>query len=169
MSRSIEIQLARFFKSPMDILRQINVAPFPNNSFKNIFGRQKLWFATTLIKEGNKQDKYSVIKWGGTGVHKSEKTASIISVTEAIERWAIVNYDLRNSNKYGFHIDQSSNGVAAYPLDIEKAKQYSNAEALERHGFSQIALRPHKMTIMKHLPRLASDLISFHQNSYGGS
>jgi hypothetical protein len=75
----------------------------------------------------------------GTGTHSSPTIARFIAVSEALERWAFYettgNCEAAN---YGFNIDPSSNGMAAFPgLFSIQARKRAVLEAAER--FSVIA------------------------------
>lgn len=70
----------------------------------------------------------------GTGVHESRMVARHIAVSEALERWAY--YATVHSSRrtaYGFHVDESSNGMAAFPgLSVKPARSAAKLEAIER-------------------------------------
>lgn len=71
----------------------------------------------------------------GTGTHASAMVARHIAISEALERWAFhatVKSDRRS--QYGFHIDASSSGMAAFPgLSSVGARRSARFEAFERH------------------------------------
>jgi len=70
----------------------------------------------------------------GTGASNSAQVARHMAISEALERWAF--YDLSagdESSKYGFDVDNSTNGMAAFPgLFKFQARKRAHLEALER-------------------------------------
>ena len=63
----------------------------------------------------------------GSGFHSSPMVARHIAISEALERWAY--YETLNSNRratFGFHLDPSSNGMAAYPGLFVRGHLYSS-------------------------------------------
>lgn len=70
----------------------------------------------------------------GTGIHSSPMVARHIAVSEALERWAyhaIVGSSAEE--RYGFDVDPSSNGMAAFPgFGIGTARRAARFEAIER-------------------------------------
>jgi hypothetical protein len=70
----------------------------------------------------------------GTGMHPSPMVARYIAISEALERWAY--YDTAQSSnrtEFGFHVDGSSNGMAAFPgLSDQPARRAARLEAIER-------------------------------------
>jgi hypothetical protein len=70
----------------------------------------------------------------GTGSSGSAQVARHMAISEALERWAF--YSLSNSDeaaKYGFDVDNSTNGMAAFPgLFKAQARKRAHLEALER-------------------------------------
>jgi len=70
----------------------------------------------------------------GTGTHASPMVARFTAISEALERWAYhatVNSDRRAD--YGFDLDASSNGMAAFPgLTGRHARTRALFEAVER-------------------------------------
>jgi ribosomal protein S12 methylthiotransferase accessory factor YcaO len=71
----------------------------------------------------------------GSGTHTSASVARHIAVSEALERWAItsISQSARRSS-YGFDLDLTSNGMAAFPgLIAKQARRFARLEAVERH------------------------------------
>jgi hypothetical protein len=70
----------------------------------------------------------------GSGTHESAVVARHMAVSEALERWAF--YDVSRSGEraaYGFDVDPSSNGMAAFPgLGTSPARRRAWHEAVER-------------------------------------
>jgi hypothetical protein len=70
----------------------------------------------------------------GTGANGSPQVARHMAISEALERWAF--YDKSQGEdraKYGFDIDNSTNGMAAFPgLFKAQARKRAYHEALER-------------------------------------
>lgn len=75
----------------------------------------------------------------GTGTHVSKVTAEAIAISEAMERWAFYETkDSRRAQEYGFDVDPTTNGFAAYPgANAVSARSVALREALER--FSLLA------------------------------
>lgn len=70
----------------------------------------------------------------GTGTARSPMVARFKAVSEAVERWAqMVTYAAGEGARYGFDVDPSSNGLAAYPgLYRRQARRFALWEAAER-------------------------------------
>lgn len=70
----------------------------------------------------------------GSGVHVSPMVARHIAISEALERWA--HYEISRSSQrttFGFHVDKSSNGMAAFPgFSTLPARRAARFEAIER-------------------------------------
>jgi hypothetical protein len=67
----------------------------------------------------------------GSGVASSPMVARFMSISEAMERWA--HWQLYATGKYGFDIDPSTNGMAAFPgLWKRQARAGALMEAAER-------------------------------------
>lgn len=72
----------------------------------------------------------------GTGIGETPLVARMKAISEAIERWAYygVKRD-RLGDLYGFDVDPSSNGMAAYPSPTYgQVKRKARLEAVERHA-----------------------------------
>ncbi len=70
----------------------------------------------------------------GTGLNASPMVARHIAISEALERWAYYE-TAQSSNRadFGFHVDRSSNGMAAFPgLSVQTARRAAKFEAIER-------------------------------------
>ena len=70
----------------------------------------------------------------GTGSDPVGAVACHMAISEALERWAFLAiHDGPDAAEYGFHVDRSSNGIAAYPGFFRKqAQNLARFEALER-------------------------------------
>jgi hypothetical protein len=70
----------------------------------------------------------------GTGANASAQVARHMAVSEALERWAYHAVSQSpDAARYGFHIDNSTNGMAAYPGFYKgQARTKAYYEALER-------------------------------------
>ena len=70
----------------------------------------------------------------GSGTDESPVVARHKAVSEALERWAFHDVSaLPDGQKYGFHVDPSSNGMAAFPgIGTGGARQAAWLEAIER-------------------------------------
>ncbi len=83
---------------------------------------------------GNREGNGLYSRANGSGTAASPMVARFMAVSEAMERWA--HWQLYNSperHKYGFDVDPSSNGLAAYPgLWRRQAREGALMEAAER-------------------------------------
>lgn len=72
----------------------------------------------------------------GTGSAPSSEIACHMAISEALERWAfLATQSGRDSARFAFDRDPSSNGMAAYPgLLKSQAARRARSEALERHA-----------------------------------
>jgi len=72
----------------------------------------------------------------GHGVHAIETIARFMAISEAMERWAFQVYaGSEMHNLYGFDVDGSTNGMAAFPGMLRaKARERARIEALERYA-----------------------------------
>lgn len=70
----------------------------------------------------------------GTGSSASSAVACHMAISEALERWAfLATYRGAEARRYGFNVDRSSNGMAAFPgLFRREAARRARLEALER-------------------------------------
>ena len=71
----------------------------------------------------------------GTGMALSPMVARHIAISEALERWAhYATSKAPDRAKYGFNVDRSSSGMAAFPgLSGEPARRAARMEAIERY------------------------------------
>jgi hypothetical protein len=72
----------------------------------------------------------------GTGSAESSSIACHMAISEALERWAFLATNRsKDAARYGFDIDRSSNGMAAFPgLFRSAAARRARMEALERYA-----------------------------------
>ncbi len=72
----------------------------------------------------------------GSGTAASPMVARFMAISEAMERWAYSQLHASSErHKYGFHVDPSSNGMAAFPgLFSRQARQGALMEASERYN-----------------------------------
>ena len=70
----------------------------------------------------------------GTGTAESPMIARHVAISEAMERWAYrVKVTGADRECYGFHVDESSNGMAAFPgIFRSEARRRAILEAVER-------------------------------------
>lgn len=101
-----------------------------------VLGRRE-FIANAFLKEGLggrlwRDDVFSPAQGGG--VASSPMVARFMAISEAMERWA--HWQLHNSaekHRYGFDVDPSSNGMAAFPgLFARQARAGAMMEASER-------------------------------------
>lgn len=71
----------------------------------------------------------------GTGVDQDPSVACHIAVSEALERWAFLALqDAAGDGAYGFDVDRTSSGMAAFPgISKKSAQQRALLDAIERH------------------------------------
>jgi hypothetical protein len=98
-----------------------------------LLGRR--WFmANAYLKSGLIVGKERVTLYGtasGSGVDASPMVARFKALSEAMERWA--HGQLHGRSRYGFDVDPSTNGLAAFPgLCARQARRFAQAEAAER-------------------------------------
>jgi hypothetical protein len=73
----------------------------------------------------------------GCGTHSSMQVARYKAISEALERWAFYecSSDAKNRALYGFDLDSSTNGMAAYPsIEHKSARNAAYLEAVERYS-----------------------------------
>jgi len=95
------------------------------------------FLANAYLKEdlsGNRSDRTVFSKANGSGTASSPMVARFMAISEAMERWA--HSQLHRGperHKYGFDVDPSSNGMAAFPgLLRRQARPNALMEAAER-------------------------------------
>lgn len=98
----------------------------------------QLYQATAYLSEHLNLRKPSVEVFGkadGTGTDPSAMQARFKAISEALERWAFFFLlQCGETERYGFDIDSSSTGLAAYPgLFRRGARLRARAEAVERY------------------------------------
>lgn len=80
---------------------------------------------------GNREHSALYSRANGSGTARSAMVARFMAISEAMERWA--HWQLQSSGKFGFAVDPSSNGLAAFPgLWARQARRAALAEAVER-------------------------------------
>lgn len=103
---------------------------------KAILG-QRFFLANAYLKPGlvTTTDQVSLYgKCNGSGVDASPMVARFKAVSECMERWAHWHWHAaQDRNRYGFEVDPSTNGLAAYPgLYARQARPGALMEAVER-------------------------------------
>lgn len=90
------------------------------------------WLRTDLGIGLVETPSFAVADGGGT--HRRLKVARYMAVSECIERWAMRALRAQGSRSYGFAIDPTSNGMAAYPgLFAKNTRKFALNEAKERY------------------------------------
>ena len=71
----------------------------------------------------------------GSGLHPSAMVARHMAISEALERWAYhETVHSPTSAVFGFNVDRSSNGMAAFPgMSVRPARVAARFEAIERY------------------------------------
>lgn len=102
----------------------------------DVLGRKESQ-ANAFLRPGLIRDKSEHSVYGnadGTGANRSPQIARHMAISEALERWAFYEASQgENAAKYGFDLDSSTNGMAAFPgLFKTQARKRAYHEALER-------------------------------------
>ncbi len=109
---------------------RVSVRPF------SVFGRRMFqanaWLASGVIGTRRRLTLYSDAD--GTGTAELPMVARHMAISEALERWAFhATVETEDRAVYGFDVDESSNGMAAYPGWIRgQARRRALMEAVER-------------------------------------
>ncbi|ACB77518.1 YcaO-like family protein [Opitutus terrae] len=117
-------------KSDGGPIARIAVREFP------VYGRRmyqaNAWLADGVIPERRKFALYSDAD--GTGAADVPMVARYMAISEAMERWAFhVKVRADDRELYGFDLDESSNGMAAFPgMFPSQARKRAMLEAVER-------------------------------------
>lgn len=100
-----------------------------------VLGRRE-FLATAFLREGLagrlwRDSVFSAADGGGTS--PSPMIARYMAISEALERWAHWQLHREENPRYGFDVDPSSNGMAAFPgLFARQARAGALMEAVER-------------------------------------
>jgi hypothetical protein len=109
---------------------RISLREFP------VYGRQmyqaNAWLTDKIMTRRQKFAIYSDAD--GTGTSELPMVARYMAISETMERWAYrVKVRAADRELYGFDIDESSNGMAAFPgLFHSEARKRAQMEAIER-------------------------------------
>jgi hypothetical protein len=109
---------------------RVNLREFP------VYGRPMFqanaWLSDKLVTQRKKFALYSDAD--GTGTSHSPMVARYMAISETMERWAYrVKVRANDRELYGFDIDESTNGMAAFPgLFRTEARKRALMEAVER-------------------------------------
>ena len=97
---------------------------------------EKSYQACATLRPGLVAGKPSCSVYGnsdGTGSSPNPAVAQHMAISEALERWALFGVQAAGEGrKYGFDLDPSSNGMAAFPGFRWQARARARLEALER-------------------------------------
>jgi hypothetical protein len=102
----------------------------------SVFGRKMFqanaWLADGLVPQRRQFALYSDAD--GTGTANTPMIARYMAISEAMERWAFhAKVRAPDSELYGFDLDASSNGMAAFPGVFQsQARKHAMLEAVER-------------------------------------
>ena len=110
-------------------VQSIEAGEFP------VFGRRLFQANARLKKSLAPQRRLQIYSDAdGTGTHSSPMVARHIAVSEALERWAYhATVRSERRSEFGFDIDESSNGMAAFPgFSRAPARRAAVLEAVER-------------------------------------
>lgn len=101
-----------------------------------VLGERRFLANAYLVEKlaGNREGNSLYSRANGSGTAASPMVARFMAISEAMERWA--HWELHRSperHKYGFDVDPSSNGLAAYPgFWRRQARLGAQLEATER-------------------------------------
>jgi hypothetical protein len=106
------------------------------SSTLDVLGRKEPQ-ANAFLVPGLVKEKPALSVYGnadGTGSNQSAQVARHMAISEAMERWAFYHTSQGDdAAKYGFDVDSSTNGMAAFPgLFKVQARKRAYLEALER-------------------------------------
>ncbi|HVT73798.1 MAG TPA: hypothetical protein VHD61_11715 [Lacunisphaera sp.] len=98
---------------------------------------ERSFLANAYLKDGlagNRSDRTVFSQANGSGTSPSPMIARFMAVSEALERWAHWQlHQSREGHRYGFDVDPSSNGLAAFPgVFGRQARPSALMEAAER-------------------------------------
>jgi hypothetical protein len=102
----------------------------------SVFGRPMFqanaWLSDRVVSHRKKFALYSDAD--GTGTSETPMVARYMAISETMERWAYrVKSRAADRELYGFDIDESSNGMAAFPgIFHTEARKRAQLEAVER-------------------------------------
>jgi hypothetical protein len=126
----------------------INLAPF---KYKELIDRGDIIDQIKTHFDGSNYESYVSLKeryrsyehtgfigynsaLDGSGRSACKEISIYIAISEALERWAHSSLKKAQTKEYGFDLDASTNGFAAYPeLFCFYSKQASRREAIERY------------------------------------
>ena len=101
-----------------------------------VYGRSmyqaNAWLSDKIVPRRKKYALYSDAD--GTGTAETPMVARYMAISESMERWAYrVKAKANDRELYGFDIDESSNGMAAFPgIFTTEARKRAQLEAVER-------------------------------------
>jgi hypothetical protein len=103
-----------------------------------VFGKS-YWQANAFLRPEISVGKPAYAIYGqadGTGSDLSSSVACHMAISEALERWAFLAvHECPRACDYGFGVDRSSNGMAAFPgIFRRQAQTLARMEALERYA-----------------------------------
>lgn len=115
------------FGGPIARICSSPIAIYGRNSFQ-----ANAYLTPGLITRKSANEVYG--NADGTGSHESPQVARYMAISEAMERWAFhTEYNGPNAEKYGFNVDRSTNGMAAFPGLLKgQSQKRARLEALER-------------------------------------
>jgi len=111
-------------------ISRISLREFP------VYGRPmyqaNAWLSDKIVPRRKKFALYSDAD--GTGTAETPMVARYMAISESMERWAYrVKAKANDRELYGFDIDESSNGMAAFPgIFATEARKRAQLEAVER-------------------------------------
>jgi len=114
--------------------------PVENVSSNRVwFGGRQMWQATAQLKAGLSSRPVRCVYSAadGTGLAETASVAAHIAISESMERWAYFETATSNANceRFGFSIDPTSNGMAAFPgLLARQARRAARLEGIERYA-----------------------------------
>jgi hypothetical protein len=114
-------------------IEKIQSGEFPIFSDKSY--QASAYLRPELGREKSKSVVYGVAD--GTGSAPSPYIAQHMAISEALERWAHAEvHRSGEKNRYGFNVDRTSSGMAAFPGFKWQARKRARMEALERFALN---------------------------------
>lgn len=111
-------------------IERLEVAEWPALGHRRFMANA--WLRSDLIKRRRDLSVYGTAD--GSGTHESPLVARYMAISECMERWAYHDcVQSTDAARYGFDIDATSNGMAAFPgLFARSAQRGALFEAIER-------------------------------------
>lgn len=122
--------------------RNVTAGPIARLSYRTsqLVDGQNVFDAFAYLKAPPLQERFQVYgSADGNGTHATKQGAVHRAISEAMERWAFhETYHSLEKNQYGFDLDPSTTGMAAFPgLGPRSARDAAYREAVERWSIAE--------------------------------